>query len=198
MTTPTNAAEIPTGTLVWCSLVIIGGVNALLFSAMFRYYSHIPRGPRPRGNYAEYLNLYYLLDLQRDDENVSSDEQHFITVHQIFELWFKMIIREMEEVRQTLVGDFVAEKDVPRIVHKLTRCTKIFQLIAQQWKVVETLAPQDFLRFRNRLGTASGFESFQIRELEMILGLKQHHRNREMDPVKHFKVCVPIFSWQKL
>jgi len=56
---------------------------------------------------------------------------------------------------------------------------------------VETLAPQDFLAFRNRLGTASGFESFQIRELEMLLGLKQSSRSREMNPVEHFKVRAP-------
>lgn len=85
----------------------------------------VPRGPRPRKNYAEYLNLYYLLDLQRDDEGVSSDEQHFITVHQIFELWFKLIIRELKETRDMLVAGYVAEEDVPRVVHKLTRYVEI-------------------------------------------------------------------------
>ena len=70
----------------------------------------------------------------------------------------------------------------------LGSCTKIFNLLSQQWKVVETLAPQDFLAFRHRLGTASGFESFQIRELEMLLGLTQDNRSREMHPEEHFKV----------
>ncbi len=64
--------------------------------------SSVPRGPRPRKNYAEYLNLYYLLDVQRDDEGISSDEQHFITVHQIFELWFKLVLRELTEARDML------------------------------------------------------------------------------------------------
>ena len=86
-----------------------------------RFLSSVPRGPRPRRNYAEYLNLYYLLDIQRDDENISSDEQHFITVHQIFELWFKLVIRELTECRDILVAGFVPEQDVPRLVHKLTR-----------------------------------------------------------------------------
>lgn len=86
-----------------------------------RFLPDVPRGNRPRKNYAEYLNLYYLLDIQRDDEGISSDEQHFITVHQIFELWFKLIIRELSEARDILIAGFVPEEDVPRVVHKLTR-----------------------------------------------------------------------------
>ena len=98
----------------------------------YRYYSGVPRGPRPRKTYAEYLNLYYLLDLQRDDENISSDEQHFITVHQIFELWFKLVIRELQEIRDILVAGFVPEKDVPFVVHKLeryARCLSVYRAL---------------------------------------------------------------------
>ena len=73
-----------------------------LLLLLISFMSSVPRGPRPRKNYAEYLNLYYLLDVQRDDEGISSDEQHFITVHQIFELWFKLVLRELTEARDML------------------------------------------------------------------------------------------------
>jgi len=147
-----------------------------------------PRGPRPKRNYAEYLNLYYLLDLQRDDEDASVDEQHFIVVHQIFELWFKLIIHELVEASDLLNKAHVPEEEIPRVVHKLNRCTQIFKLLAQQWKVVETLQPQDFLAFRDGLGTASGFESFQIRQLEMMVGVKQSDRPQNFKaPLDHFR-----------
>merc|ERR1712166_671813 len=153
-----------------------------------RFMPDHPRGPRPKRNCAEYLNLYYLLDLQRDDEGVSVDEQHFIVVHQIFELWFKLIIQELIESSELLKQSFVPEEEIPRVVHKLKRCTEIFRHLAQQWKVVETLQPQDFLAFRDNLGTASGFESFQIRQLEMMVGMTQEDRVKNFqDPMQRFK-----------
>lgn len=153
-----------------------------------RFMPDHPRGDRPKRNYAEYLNLYYLLDLQRDDEGATVDEQHFIVVHQIFELWFKLIIQELIEASELLEQSFVPEEEIPRVVHKLNRCTQIFKLLAQQWKVVETLQPQDFLAFRDGLGTASGFESFQIRQLEMMVGVKQADRPQNFKaPLDHFR-----------
>ena len=137
-------------------------------------------------------------------------------VHQVFELWFKLIIQELIEASQLLEQSYVPEvsrgfglgtyptsgthgiapqEEIPKVVHKLKRCSEIFRLLAQQWKVttlpltsrsahsqrtpppcvsgnhlqvVETLQPQDFLAFRDGLGRASGFESFQIRQLEMV------------------------------
>ena len=142
-------------------------------------------GPQRSLSYGEYLSLNELLSLQRDG-NVSADEMHFIVVHQTFELWFKQVIRELAESRDTLDTESVAEETIPVVVHRLGRVTEIFRLMAQQWSVMETLSPQDFLAFRDGLGSASGFESAQMRELEILIGLEENHRSGGMDPLKRF------------
>ena len=138
-------------------------------------------------SYADYLQLHELLELQGDDRNINSDEMHFIIVHQTFELWFKQVIRELSEVRNILGGDHVPEDDIPRAVDHLGRTTEIFRLMANQWTVLETLTPQGFLAFRDGLGSASGFESFQMREFEILLGLDNDDRIGGMDPLSSFR-----------
>ena len=98
-----------------------------------------------------------------------------------------MILRELKEARSLLLKPHVAESSIPAIVHHLERVSEIFRLLADQWKVMETLSPQDFLAFRDRLGTSSGFESWQLRELEVLLGLQQEQRVGGMDPLKHMQ-----------
>ena len=137
--------------------------------------------------YGGYLGLHELLSLQRDDEGVSNDEMHFIVTHQTFELWFKQVIRELKEIRDILATAHVPEALVPKAVEHLGRVTEIFRLLANQWKVMETLTPQGFLAFRDELGTASGFESYQMREMEILLGLEHVGRVSEMDPLAHFR-----------
>ncbi|HIF04869.1 MAG TPA: tryptophan 2,3-dioxygenase, partial [Candidatus Poseidoniales archaeon] len=137
--------------------------------------------------YGGYLGLHALLNLQRDSDGVSHDEMHFIITHQTFELWFKQVIRELREVRDILAAEHVPEAQVPTAVDHLGRVTEIFRLLASQWKVMETLSPQGFLAFRDGLGTASGFESFQMREMEILLGLEAIGRVSEMDPLSHFR-----------
>jgi tryptophan 2,3-dioxygenase len=137
--------------------------------------------------YGGYLGLHDLLSLQRDGDGVSHDEMHFIITHQTFELWFKQVIREVREVRNILAAEHVPEAQVPTAVYHLARVTEIFRLLASQWKVMETLSPQGFLAFRDGLGTASGFESFQMREMEILLGLEATGRVSEMDPLSHFR-----------
>jgi tryptophan 2,3-dioxygenase len=137
--------------------------------------------------YADYLDLHTLLSLQGDDAELSNDEQHFIIVHQAFELWFRLVLIELKSARTLLMQSILPEEDVPRVVHHLKRCTEIFRLMTGQWKVMETLTPQDFLAFRDGLGTASGFESYQMRELELLLGLQQNQRVDDMDPLGHFR-----------
>jgi tryptophan 2,3-dioxygenase len=138
-------------------------------------------------SYAEYLQLHELLELQGDDRGINSDEMHFIIVHQTFELWFKQVIRELSEARNILGGDHVPEDDIPRAVDHLGRTTEIFRLMANQWTVLETLTPQGFLAFRDGLGSASGFESFQMREFEILLGLDNDDRIGGMDPLSSFR-----------
>ena len=126
--------------------------------------------------YSEYLRLEDLLKLQTgvqgETREISNDELHFILVHQNFELWFKLIINELKCARDILSSDVVEEESLPRAVHHMDRVIEIFKLMSQQWKVMETLDPQDFLNFRDDLGTASGFESFQMREMENLMGQK--------------------------
>ena len=144
-----------------------------------------------RMTYGGYLRLDELLNLQDGPEGYSpapsNDELHFIIVHQAFELWFKLVLRELKEARSALLVPHVAESSIPTIVHHLERVSEIFRLLADQWKVMETLSPQDFLAFRDRLGTSSGFESWQMRELEVLLGLEQEQRVGGMDPLAHMK-----------
>lgn len=148
--------------------------------------------PQPRvmagsKTYADYLNLHELLSLQGDDDELSNDEQHFVIVHQNFELWFRLVLIELRAARTLLLQTTLPEEDVPRIVHHLKRCIEIFRHMANQWKIMETLTPQDFLAFRDGLGTASGFESYQMRELELLLGLETKQRVAGMDPLAHFR-----------
>ena len=126
--------------------------------------------------YGEYLRIDELLSLQtglEDDESkLSNDEFHFILIHQNFELWFKLVINELKCTRDILDRDNVEETKIPQAVHHMDRVIEIFRVMAQQWRVMETLEPQDFLNFRDELGTASGFESVQMRVLEAIMGEK--------------------------
>lgn len=144
-----------------------------------------------RMTYGNYLQLDKLLTLQSGpdghDPLPSNHEMHFIVVHQAFELWFKQINRELEDTLQLMNNDEIDETNIPVIVRHLERCSEIFRLLASQWKVMETLSPQDFLAFRDRLGTSSGFESWQLRTLEMLLGLKSEQRIGGMDPMEHNK-----------
>jgi tryptophan 2,3-dioxygenase len=147
--------------------------------------------PASRITYGGYLQLEELLALQDGPEGYSpppsNDELHFIIVHQTFELWFKLILRELKEARQLMNQEHIAEASIPQVVHHLERVSEIFRLLADQWKVMETLSPQDFLAFRDRLGTSSGFESWQMRELEVLLGLDNEQRVGGMDPLHHMK-----------
>jgi len=144
-----------------------------------------------RLTYSEYLRLTELLELQSGEEGcereINNDETHFIIIHQVFELWFKLILSELRCARDLLIGSHVKESDIPKIVQHLNRVTEVCRLMASQWKVMETLTPQGFLVFRDKLGTASGFESWQMRELEFLMGLKNNDRNQGMDPLSHYR-----------
>ena len=145
--------------------------------------------PASRMTYGNYLRLDELLELQSGPEGHNpppcNHEMHFIITHQAFELWFKQIVRELKDALTLMNSNEIEEKNIPVIVQHLERCSEIFRLLASQWKVMETLSPQDFLAFRDRLGTSSGFESWQMRALEMLMGLKSEQRIGGMDPMIH-------------
>ena len=150
-------------------------------------------GSETTPNYWDYLRLAELLDLQSgleaDATDVSPDELHFIVVHQVYELWLKLVLSELRLGRDRLGSAFVPEEDVPSVVHHLNRVTEILALAVEQWRVMETLSPQDFLAFRDKLVPASGFQSFQVRELEILLGLEESERLSygETDPLEHIR-----------
>lgn len=144
-----------------------------------------------RPTYWDYLRLESLLDLQGgldgDEARLMPDELHFVVVHQVFELWFKLCLRELRLARDHLSAPRVAEETVPYVVHHLGRVAEIMKLMVNQWSVMETLTPQDFLAFRDKLVPASGFQSFQMREMELVLGLGEEGRLRYagVDPLDH-------------
>jgi tryptophan 2,3-dioxygenase len=130
--------------------------------------------------YWDYLKLDRLLTLQggleEDESRLASDELHFIVVHQVYELWFKLILSELRLARQHLAAPRVPEEAVPFVVHHLRRVNEILRLTVEQFRIMETLTPQDFLDFRDKLAPASGFQSFQMREIEIVLGLAEGDR----------------------
>lgn len=139
------------------------------------------RPPKPT-SYWEYLRLETLTSLQgglqTDDRTLSSDELRFIVIHQIDELWFKLAIRELEEARNLFGLPRVPETSLASAVAALRRVATIFDLAAQHFRLMETMRTQDYLRFRDKLSPASGFQSAQMREIEILLGLDDAERLR--------------------
>lgn len=133
-----------------------------------------------QSNYWDYLALPSLLNLQGglegEERALMPDELHFIVVHQVFELWFKLILRELRLGRDHLAASRVPEAEIPHVVHHLRRVNTILELAVDQFRVMETLTPQDFLAFRDKLVPASGFQSYQMREMEILLGLGADQR----------------------
>jgi tryptophan 2,3-dioxygenase len=95
------------------------------------------------------------------------DELLFIVAHQVYELWFKVILFELEAARDRIDAD-----DIFFARHYLHRVHVIERLLIEQIEVLETMSPQDFLAFRSELAPASGFQSVQFREVEFLSGLK--------------------------
>jgi tryptophan 2,3-dioxygenase/ribonuclease HI len=124
--------------------------------------------PRSGGtDYATYLLIDDLLNLQRPLTPSAHDELLFIIVHQSYELWFKLILHELTRARDELL-DSRAHAAVPR----LERTVAIERLLLNHLDVLETMGPEGFLEFRDPLEPASGFQSVQFRKIEWISGLR--------------------------
>jgi tryptophan 2,3-dioxygenase len=128
--------------------------------------------------YTDYLELDKILDSQHPKSNLKTDEMLFIIIHQAYELWFKMVIHELDRVREIFSADNVNDNagEMSIAVHKLKRVVKIFEVINQQVNILETMTPMDFLEFRDLLVPSSGFQSLQFRIIEAKLGLKMEQR----------------------
>lgn len=130
---------------------------------------------RPGLTYSSYLRLDELLSLQ--DPAIDSDEHDellFIVIHQVYELWFKMLLAEFDRA-----GALLTENSLYRSMHSLKRIRMILKTLVSQLDILETMTPLSFTSFRDRLETASGFQSWQYREMEFVLGQKraEHLRN---------------------
>jgi tryptophan 2,3-dioxygenase len=119
--------------------------------------------------YADYLHLDQLLSLQQPRSvPPEHDELLFIVTHQTYELWFKLLLHELEKAR----ADLFANRPYPAI-STLKRCRTVLKVLVEQIDILETLTPMEFASFRDRLEKASGFQSAQFRELEFLLGYKR-------------------------
>ena len=124
--------------------------------------------PNPSVTYANYLHLDELLSLQQPRaEGPEHDELLFIVIHQVYELWFKELLHELDRVAALLTGD-----EPHRAQHTLKRILTILKVLVAQLDILETMTPLEFLSFRSRLEAASGFQSDQFRQIEFVLGAK--------------------------
>lgn len=148
--------------------------------------------------YWDYLKLDSLLALQEPrSRQPEHDEMLFIVIHQVYELWFKLLLHELEKIKR----DFTADHLFGAIA-TFQRARHLMKTLVGQLDILETMTPMSFTSFRSRLEDASGFQSTQFRELEFVLGykragvLKYHenspgypaleHRLRERSLVDHF------------
>jgi tryptophan 2,3-dioxygenase len=123
----------------------------------------------PPLTYANYLDLEKLLTLQKPRSSPPEhDEMLFIIIHQTYELWFKQLLHEFEKIKRDLsAGDLFGA------IHSFKRTRTIMKTLVGQIDILETMTPSSFSSFRDRLETASGFQSVQFRELEFVLGYKR-------------------------
>ncbi|MBS2967650.1 tryptophan 2,3-dioxygenase [Metabacillus sp. KIGAM252] len=119
--------------------------------------------------YGEYLQLDKILagQVRLSDHH---DEMLFIIIHQVSELWMKLILHELESSISAIV-----QGDLPTAFKQLARVSKTQSQIIQAWDVLSTLTPSEYMEFRDTLGQASGFQSYQYRMIEFALGYKTPH-----------------------
>ena len=130
--------------------------------------------------YWDYIRVEELLALQSgleaDDRGLDNDEVLFITVHQVYELWFKLVLRELAAARDLFKAPRVAEQELSNAVRSLRRAVTIFRTATTHFEVVETLTTREYLAFRDKLMPASGFQSAQMRQIEILFGLDADER----------------------
>jgi tryptophan 2,3-dioxygenase len=128
--------------------------------------------------YAGYLKVRELIALQGLlSDPPQHDETLFIIIHQVFELWFKQLLHELDTIIERL------DRDETLAAHRLLRrCIEIERVLVNQVGILETMTPMDFLAFRDHLRPASGFQSSQFREIETVSGLKDRRYLKSYQP----------------
>ena len=142
------------------------------------------RSDVPEITYGSYLKVDELLSLQQPlSDPVEHDEMLFIIIHQVYELWFKEVLHELDEMVDYLNGDRPALTS-----HQLRRVLTILKTLVAQIDVLETMTPLEFDSFRDFLASASGFQSAQFREVEFLLGAKNPaHLDRFADNEREYR-----------
>jgi len=134
--------------------------------------------------YSDYLKLDKLLNIQNLlSDGPDHDEMLFIVIHQAYELWFKEILHEIDYLKKLLL-----KNDLPRSLHTTKRILTILKVLVHQTDILETMTPLEFLTFRDRLESASGFQSYQFRELEFALGRKNESILNRFDDLSEEKI----------
>lgn len=138
---------------------------------------------RERMSYGSYLDLDTLLSAQRPvSRPAHHDELLFIIQHQTTELWLKLVLHELESARDLLRAD-----DLSPALKRIARVKHIQRTLTEQWSVLATLTPTEYAEFRGFLGNSSGFQSYQYRAVEFVLGNKNRRMLSvfESDPAAH-------------
>lgn len=131
-----------------------------------------------RVSYSSYLKIDDLLALQQPlSRPEHHDELLFIVIHQVYELWFKLMLHELHATMSALDRD-----DLLRVTKYFKRIHTIQRLLEAQIDILETMTPQEFNQFRDNLNPASGFQSIQFRELEFMCGV------RRLDALKYIEM----------
>lgn len=134
-------------------------------------------------HYHDYLQLDRILSAQHPESDKhglpAHDEMLFIVIHQAYELWFKQLHHEIDSMLSVMGKPSLNDNspELQTIVHRVNRCVTILRVLVHQIDIMETMTPMDFLDFRDMLRPASGFQSWQFKELEAKLGLKFEHRH---------------------
>lgn len=134
-------------------------------------------------HYHDYLQLEKILNAQSPESDKNGlpahDEMLFIVIHQAYELWFKQLHHEADSIVEIMSKPALNDNspELQTVVHRLSRCVTILRVLVHQIDIMETMTPMDFLDFRDMLRPASGFQSWQFKELEAKLGLKFEHRH---------------------
>lgn len=135
---------------------------------------------RQTTNYWDYIRVEELLALQGgkgdDDRDLSDDEVRFIVIHQVDELWMKLALRELTAARDLFQRNLVPETSLAAACAGLRRVSLIFELMADHFRLMETMRTRAYLEFRDKLSPASGFQSAQMREIEILMGLEHDQR----------------------
>jgi tryptophan 2,3-dioxygenase len=136
--------------------------------------------------YSAYLKIDELLSLQQPrSDGPEHDELLFIVIHQVYELWFKELLHELDRVVRLL-----EEAETHRAQHTLKRILTILKVMVAQLDILETMTPLEFLSFRERLDAASGFQSDQFRQIEFLLGVKSEEARRRFPEGSRARIAL--------